>query len=79
MSAKSLSCVQLFETLWTIARQAPVRGIHSPGKSTAVGSHFLLQGTFLTQGLDPQLFLSPASGGGFFTTSATWEATESKT
>ena len=42
--------------------------------NTVVGSHFLLQGTTLTQGLDPQLFLSPASAGGFFTTSATWEA-----
>ena len=27
-----------------------------PGKNTAVGLHFLLQGTFLTQGLNPHLF-----------------------
>ena len=27
----------------------------SPGKNTGVGCHFLLQGIFLTQGLDPGL------------------------
>ena len=34
--------------------------------------HFLLQGIFLIQGLNPHL-LSPALAGRFFTTSATWE------
>ena len=29
----------------------------SPGKNTGVGSHFLLQGIFLTQGLNPGLLL----------------------
>ena len=39
--------------LWTVARQAP-------GKNTGVGCHFLLQGTFLTQGLNrPLLHLLP--------------------
>ena len=28
----------------------------SPGKNTAVGCHFLLQGIFLTQGSNPHLF-----------------------
>ena len=28
---------------------------NSPGKSSGVGSHFLLQGIFLTQGLNPGL------------------------
>ena len=28
-----------------------------PGKNTEVGCHFLLQGTFLTQGLNPHLLL----------------------
>ena len=37
----------LFATLWTVARQAP-----PPGKNTGVGCHFLLQGVFLTQGLN---------------------------
>ena len=50
----------------------PVHG-DSPGKNTAVGCHALLQGIFPTQGLNPHL-MSPALAGGFFTTSATWEA-----
>ena len=33
-----------------------------------------LKGFFLTQGLNPSLFTSPALAGRFFTTSATWEA-----
>ena len=37
----------------------PGSSIHgdSPGKNTGVGCHFLLQGTFLTQGLNPHLLL----------------------
>ena len=42
----------------------------SPGKNNGVGCHALLQGIFLTQGLNPQL-MSPGLAGGFFTTSAT--------
>ena len=45
------SHVQLFVTLWTVARQAPV-SIDSPGKNTGVGYRALLQGIFPTQGLD---------------------------
>ena len=45
----------------------------SPGKSTGIGCHFLLQGIFPTQRLNLSL-LSPATVGRFFTTSATWEA-----
>ena len=33
-----------------------VHGLHSPGKNTAVGCHFLLQGFFPTQGLNPCLW-----------------------
>ena len=36
-----------------------------------VGCHALLQGIFSTHGLNPYC---PALAGGFFTTSATWEA-----
>ena len=50
----SLSCVQLFATARTVARQAPL-SMDSLG-NTAVGCHFPLQGIFLTQGLTPQLF-----------------------
>ena len=44
----------------------------SPGKTTEVGSHALLQGIFLTQGSNHGLLCWLA--GSFFTTSATWEA-----
>ena len=40
-----------FATPWTVARQAPLSK-NSPGKNTGVGSHSLLQGLFLTQGLN---------------------------
>ena len=46
-----LSCVCLFATLWTVARQAPLSW-DSPGKSTGVRCLALLQGIFLTQGLN---------------------------
>ena len=42
--AWSLSCVQLFVTPWTAARQAPLYIRDSPGKNTGVGCHALLQG-----------------------------------
>ena len=44
----------LFETLWTVARQAPCPW-DSPGKNTGVGCHDLLQGIFPTQGSNPDL------------------------
>ena len=51
---KSLSRVRLFATLWTVSYQAPL-SMDSPGKNTGVGCHFLLQGIFPTQGLNPGL------------------------
>ena len=39
-----------------------------PGKNTAVGCHFLLQGIFLTQGLNPHLLQASCIAGEFFTT-----------
>ena len=39
----------------------------SPGKNTGLGCHGLLQGIFLS-------LMSPSLTGGFFTISATWEA-----
>ena len=39
---KSLSCVQLFVTPWTVAYQAPP-SMDFPGKSTGVGCHCLLR------------------------------------
>ena len=51
-----LSCfshVQLFATLWS----PPGSSVHgdSPGNNTGVGHHALLQGIFLTQGLNLHL------------------------
>ena len=51
---KSLSHVQLFETLWPI-RPWPIRPWNSPGWNTGVGSLSLLQGIFPTQSLNPGL------------------------
>ena len=48
---KSLSCVRLFVTPWTVAHLAPPSW-DFPGKSTGLSCHFLLQGIFLTQGLN---------------------------
>ena len=48
---KSLSCVRLFVTAWTILYSP----WNSPGQSTGVGSHSLLQGIFPTQGSKPGL------------------------
>ena len=45
---ESLSSVRLFVTLGTVARQAP-GPLDSPGESTGVGSHSLLQGIFQTR------------------------------
>ena len=48
---KSLSCVQLLVTPWTAAHQAlPSMGFSR--QESRVGCHFLLQGIFLTQGLN---------------------------
>ena len=55
---KLLGCVRLCDpvdwTLWTVAHQAPP-SMGSPGKNTGVDCYFLLQGIFLTQGLNPGL------------------------
>ena len=46
---KSLSCVQLLATPWTISPW------NSPGQNPGVGSHSLLQGIFPTQESNPDL------------------------
>ena len=68
------SCVWLFVSLWTVAHQAPLSMGFSRQESTGVSCHGLLQGISLTQGWNPNLIMFPALAGGFFTTSATWEA-----
>ena len=49
-----LSCPALCDP-WTAARQSSTVHGNSPDKNPGVGCHFLLQGVFLTQGLDPHL------------------------
>ena len=56
-----------------MALQVPL-STDSPGKNPRVGCHFLLQGIFPTQGLNPCLFTSLALAGEVFTSSVTWEA-----
>ena len=48
------SPVQLCVILWTVAHRASL-SLGFSGKNTGVGCHTLLQGIFLTQGLNPQL------------------------
>ena len=55
MKVKLLSHVRLFVTPWTVACTRLLHPWDFLGKSTGVGCHFLLQGMFLTQGLNPGL------------------------
>ena len=71
-----LSCfsrIQLFETLWTVAHQAPL----FMGFSKQVywsGLPFPPPGDLLDPGIEPMSLESPELAGGFFTTSTTWKA-----
>ena len=67
------SCVQLFGTLWTVACEAPLSMGFSRQEYWS-GVPFPSLGDFLNTGIEPTSLISPALGGGFFTTSATWEA-----
>ena len=73
-------------TPWTAAYQL-LRPWDFPGKSTGMGCHDLLQGIRKLEwmpcpspedlsdpGIEPGSLMSPTLAGGFFTTSATWEA-----
>ena len=62
------SCVQLFGTPQTVAHQAPL-SMGFPKQEHWTGCHFLLQGIFLTQGLNLSLkHLLRWLAGGIFTT-----------
>ena len=67
------SYVQLFSTLWTVAHQAPL----SMGISRQEywsGLPCPPPGDLANPGIEPSSLKFPALPGGFFTTSATWEA-----
>ena len=76
LHAAYFSHVQLFTTLWTVARQAPL--------SMALSRQEYWSGLLHPPPRDlphpeiePASLTSPALAGGFFTTSATWEAQQS--
>ena len=65
-----------FSHVWLFVTQCcspPGSSVHgdSPGKSTGMGCHALLQGNLPNPGIEPRF---PALAGGFFTTSTTQEA-----
>ena len=64
------SCVQLFVTPWTVAHQAPLSMGFSRQEYWS-GLPCPSPGDLPDPGIKPT---SPALAGGFFTTSATWEA-----
>ena len=66
------SCPALYDLMDCSLPGSSVHGIF-PGRNTGVGCHFLLQGIFLTQGLNQWSLVSPALANRFFTASATWE------
>ena len=70
VKVKSLSCVRLFATPWTVVYQAP------PSMGFSRQEYWSgLQFPSPRDLPDPRIeFVSPELAGGFFTTSATWEA-----
>ena len=67
------SCVWLFTTLWTLARQAPLSmGFSRQGYWR--GLPLPTPGDLPNPGIKPVSLMSPALTGSFFTTSTIWEA-----
>ena len=73
LGAKLLSHVQLLATPWTVAHQAPLSMGFSRQEYRS-GLPFPSPGDLPDPGIEPTSLISPALGGGFFTTSTTWEA-----
>ena len=67
------SRVQLSATLWTVACQAPLSMGFSRQEYWS-GLPCPPPGDLPNPGIEPVSLASPALAGGFFTTSATWEA-----
>ena len=68
-----LNRIWLLVAPWTLACQVSLF-MEFLGENTGVGCHFLLQGIFPTQGLNPRLL--PGWAGRFPTINTTWEAWE---
>ena len=67
------SRVRLFATLWTVPHQAPL-SMRFPRQEYWSGLPCPPLGDLPNPGIEPMSLMSPALAGGFFTTSATWEA-----
>ena len=67
------SRVQLFATLWTVACQAPL-SVGFGRQEYGRGLPCPPPGDLPNPGIETVSLMSPALVGGFFTTSATWEA-----
>ena len=68
-----LSLVRLFVTTWTIARQAPL-SMGFSWQEDCSGMPCPPPGDLPDPWIEPVSLKSPALAGGFFITSATWEA-----
>ena len=72
-----LSCAQLFATLWAVAHQAPLSmGFSRQESWSRLPSPPPMD--LPDPEIKPKSLRSPALAGGFFTTSATWEAQPEK-
>ena len=67
MCAKSFSGVGLFETLWTVAHQAPL-SVGFPRQENQSGLSFPAPGDLPNPVIEPRSLKSPALAGRFFTT-----------
>ena len=72
-SVQSLSCFRFFAAPGTVACQAPL-SIRFPRQEYRNGLPWPPPGDLPDPGIEPTSLLFPALAGGFFTTSATWEA-----
>ena len=72
-NAQSLSCIQLFAAPWTVIRQASLL-MELSKQEYWNGVPFPTPGALPNPGIKPVSLESPTFTGGFFTTSATWEA-----
>ena len=71
--SRTLSCVRLCVTLWTVAHQAPL-SMEFSRLEYWNRLPFPPAGDLPNPGIEPASLMSPALAGRFFTTSATWEA-----
>ena len=71
--AQSLSRVQFFVTPWTMARQAPL-AIEFSRQEYWSGVPFPTPGDLPDPRIEPTSLASPTLAGGYFTSSANWEA-----